>query len=161
MNIRTIITILFFSFISCDKITTSDNVAVLINENEKLQFRYPEMQTWKPNQAEINIAENIIPIIISENNTDNSVNEIYENITDYYFQLIPYLDKDKRKIIYVNSLCKSFVKNPLPNLDGSEPQDEIEWKSYFYDVDDGGNCFWQVKIDVEQKEYFDFSVNGY
>ncbi len=115
---------------------------------------------WKPNQAEINIAENIIPKVIDDNKTDYDVKEIYKNIDDYYFQLIPYLDKNNRKIIYVNSLCKSFVENPIPNLETKEQKTEIEWKSHLFDVDDGYNCFWQVQIDIEKETYFDFSVNG-
>ena len=160
MNIRLSIIILIFSIVSCAETTTSQNVAVLLNQFGSEWFRYGEMKMWKPNQTEINIAENIIPKVIEDHKTDYDVKEIYQNIDDYYFQLVPYLDKNNRKIIYVNSLCKSFVENPIPNLETKEQKTEIEWKSHLFDVDDGYNCFWQVQIDIEKETYFDFSVNG-
>ena len=160
MNIRLSIIILIFSIVSCAETTTSENVTVLLNQSGSEWFRYGEMKMWKPNQADINIAENTIPKVIEDNKTDYDVKEIYQNIDDYYFQLVPYLDKNNRKIIYVNSLCKSFVENPIPNSETKEQKTEIEWKSHLFNVDDGYNCFWQVQLDIEKETYFDFSVNG-
>lgn len=160
MNICLRITILIFSLVSCGKTTTSENVAVLLNQSGSEWFRYSEMEMWEPNQAEINIAESIISTVIEDNKTDYDVKEIYENRNDYYYQLVPYLDENNRKIIYVNSLCKLFVKNPTPNLSGTNKKTEIAWKSHLFAIDDGYNCFWQVQIDIEKAAYFEFSVNG-
>ena len=133
MNIRLSLILLIFILVSCVEKHTSDNVTVLINQFGNESFRYGNLKTWEPNKSEINFTE----------------------------KFIPYLDKNNRKIIYVNSLCKDFVQNPIQDLSSKDVEKEIEWKSHYFDVYDGGNCFWQVQVDVDKKEYFDFSVNGF
>ena len=161
MKIRLSLLISIFTLVSCGKITTSDNFTLLLNQSENEWFQYRELKTWKPTQEEIDLTEDMIPQIIEGNKGVYGIKEIYENINDYYYQLVPYIDENNRKIIYINSLCKSFVKNPEPKLNSEDQKKEKEWKSHLYEVTDGGNCFWQVKIDIENKEYFDFSVNGF
>ena len=160
MNFRLGLIFLILIFTSCGKVNTSDNIALLLNQSDNVWFRYNEMKTWKPNQAEIDLSEKLILKIIDEKKAAFDVKQVYNNIDNYFYQLIPYLDQNNRKIIYVNSLCRAFVVNPLPNPNGKRKK-EIGWKNNLIDVNDGGSCFWQVQIDIEKQEYFDFSVNGF
>jgi len=160
MNFRLGLIFLILIFTSCGKVNTSDNIALLLNQSDNVWFRYNEMKTWKPNQAEIDLSEKLILKIIDEKKAVFNVKQVYNNIDNYFYQLIPYLDENNRKIIYVNSLCRAFVVNPLPNPNGKRKK-EIGWKNNLIDVNDGGSCFWQVQIDIEKQEYFDFSVNGF
>ncbi|MGC1631105.1 MAG: hypothetical protein WA749_03230 [Gelidibacter sp.] len=161
MNRRLRLIILIFILVSCGQKNTSDKVAVLMNQFGNESFRYGNLKTWEPNKSEINFTEKFILEIIKKHKEDYGVKEIYANFNDYYYQFIPYLDENNRKIIYVNSFCKDFIQNPFQDLTSEEIEKEIEWKSHFFDVNDGGNCFWKVQVDVEKKDYFDFSVNGF
>ena len=161
MNSHRSLIILIFTIFSCVEKNTPDRVTVLINQFGNESFRYGNLKTWKPDKSEINFTKKFLKEIIEKNIMDYGVKEISVNFNDYYYQFIPYLDKNNRKIIYVNSLCKDFVQNPIQDLTRKNAEKEIEWKSHYFDVYDGGNCFWQVQVDVEKKEYFDFSVNGF
>ena len=161
MKSRLSLILFILILVSCVEKHTSDNVTVLINQFGNESFRYGNLKTWEPNKSEINFTEKFIKEIIINNITDYGVKEISINFNDYYYQFIPYLDKNNRKIIYVNSLCKDFVQNPIQDLSSKDVEKEIEWKSHYFDVYDGGNCFWQVQVDIDKKEYFDFSVNGF
>lgn len=125
MNIRLSFIILIFILVSCGQTNTSDNVTVLLNQPESDGFRYGKMKTWEPNQSETNLAEKIISQVIKENNIGHVDTKISVDINDYYYQLVTYLGNNNQKIIYANSLCKSFVQNPVPSLNGTNEKKEI------------------------------------
>jgi hypothetical protein len=161
MKILNLILILFI-FISCKEIKTSENVAIILDQTNNKTFIYNHLEIWTPNQLEIDLAERIILKVINDHKTQYNVKEIFANINDYRHQIVPVIYKDNRRVIFVNSLCKSFVENPLPSLyPNKEKKKEIAWKEFVYNVHDGGNCFWNVMIDIDKKEYFDFRVNGF
>jgi len=149
-----LLTILF----SCEEIKTSDRFFLLTKESQPRWVIFSERELWKPNQMEINLTEELVKKVIEEQKKVSYINPIYKNFDKYVFQLIPYIDDENRKIMYVNSLCSDYI-------DDSESVDNLEanvnyWDNFLFLVDDGGNCFWQVKIDIERGEYFDFSVNA-
>jgi hypothetical protein len=65
---------------------------------------------------------------------------------NYRRQYICYLNKEGEKIVYANCFCATF--NP-------------DWHKFMVIVDDGGKCFFSVKINLTTGKYFDFFVNGY
>lgn len=139
--------ILTLSIISCKTIKTSENVVVLLSRSERESWYY-DGAVWKPNQTDVDFIESFIPKIISDHREEYNVREIYENIDNYNYQLVPYLDENDRKIIYINGLCKGAIEGFAP-----------EWKSEFLNFDDGYSCFWQARVDMEKKECFYFMVN--
>ena len=149
---------LSYVFISCENNEKSKNVALLLNQYKNEAFRYPEMKTWRPNQSEVNLSEKLIRKFIQNDKSNDFNNNLNDSIFNYYyFQLVPYINKDNEKIIYVNALCENFIKSPLP---WQTTRDEKDWEKSFYDVLDGGSCFWQLKININTKTTFNYSMNG-
>ena len=75
------------------------------------------------------------------------INEDYYLIheEDYRYQLIPVINSNGEKIVWINSFCKSYEHNDLK---------EVVF------VMDGGNCFFNLKINLKTKKSFNFMVNG-
>jgi hypothetical protein len=66
--------------------------------------------------------------------------------TLYKRQYVCYLNKQGEKIVYVDCFCSSM---------------DVDWHKQMMIVDDGGRCFFNLKINLSTKKYFDFMVNGY
>jgi len=64
----------------------------------------------------------------------------------YNIQLVPVLNSIGQKEVWVNCLCSGTDDN---------------WKKGITVVDDGGNCFFNLKINLTLKISYDFFVNGY
>jgi|GEM_PF-2445173 len=73
--------------------------------------------------------------------------DIDENIYVYGRQYVAYEDKNGEKIVWVNFFC-----NPDEYSD--------YWKTEIVSVDDGGNCYFQLKINLNTNKVFDVFVNG-
>jgi hypothetical protein len=62
-------------------------------------------------------------------------------------QYVPVINSDGQKVIWINFFCDDW---------GSE-----NWKSDIMFVLDGGNCYFNLKVNLETKTYSDLSINGY
>jgi hypothetical protein len=81
-----------------------------------------------------------------------SIVERYQiKLSDYKRQYMA-ADHNGEKLVYINCLCQVFVPAP-----GSE---STGWKKQFYQVKDGGKCYFQVLLNLKQKNVLKFSVNG-
>jgi basic membrane lipoprotein Med (substrate-binding protein (PBP1-ABC) superfamily) len=65
---------------------------------------------------------------------------------NYKRQYVCVTNKDGQKVVYVNCFCETIG---------------VDWKSTLIQVEDGGNCFFNLKINLNTKKYYDFFVNGY
>ena len=70
-------------------------------------------------------------------------------LSSYLRQYIAVINKNKEKEIYVN--C--FPKKHFSEGD--------YWKTNFIMAMDGGNSFFQLKINLTKKTYYEFNTNGY
>jgi hypothetical protein len=71
-------------------------------------------------------------------------NDFIIDLARYKRQYIPVINEKGEKEVWVNCFCD----NP-PN-----------WKNEIEQVMDGGNCFFNVKINLTKKKYYDLMVNG-
>ncbi|MFD2247769.1 hypothetical protein [Pontibacter ruber] len=71
---------------------------------------------------------------------------IIENPSNYARQYIPAINSDGQKLIYINAFC---------TLQGHD-----YWKDGLVEVMDGGDCYFQLIINLTTKEVVEFSVNG-
>lgn len=62
-------------------------------------------------------------------------------------QYLPVINESGEKEVWINFFCDDF---------GAE-----DWKNQIVEVNDGGNCYFDVKINLTQKTYYDLMVNGY
>ena len=64
----------------------------------------------------------------------------------YKMQIIPAMNNKGQKEVWINGFCSPFNKI---------------WKEQIVLVHDGGNCYFNFKINLDTKEYYSFFVNGY
>ena len=81
------------------------------------------------------------------------------NIDHYFFQLIPKINKEGQKEVWVNGDCKACFKSGTRKKPGYDP----DWKKKFIDgqmVDDGGSCFIYLHINLTLKTHNALTMNG-
>ncbi len=140
--------------------TTDKKVAIVLDSeyNKWLEKKYG-YETWNPTTKDLNIIQVVLDKAIKNNEFDFLKAPINKNIQKYYRQYIPYLNKDREKIIKINAFCEVLE---LPPGRGSNTNEwaKVDWKKEYVMVDDGGKCYWQITINLDKKEYKDLMVNG-
>ncbi|WP_291138891.1 hypothetical protein [Flavobacterium sp. UBA7663] len=68
----------------------------------------------------------------------------YIDLEKYHRQYLVYINKNGQKEVYVNCFCEEPAEN---------------WRDYLADVDDGGNCFLQLKINLTKKKVGQLETN--
>jgi len=63
----------------------------------------------------------------------------------YKRQYFPYLNSRHQKEVWVNCFCETYALN---------------WRKEMVFAEDGGNCYFNLKINVYLGKYYDFGVNG-
>jgi hypothetical protein len=71
-------------------------------------------------------------------------NPLWERAKTYKRQYVG-IRRQKRRIVYANFFCDASGTN---------------WRATPVDVDDGGDCYFQVEYDVDKKTFADLSLNG-
>jgi len=104
------------------------------------QISWVSEEGWTLTHEEIDVAESIIVDFIRIKNE-----KIYSNLDKYRCQYFG-IFKDKRKRIY----CNFFYFT----------EDKKDWKSHGVIVRDGGDSYFQLEYDMENKECLNFRVNG-
>ena len=80
-----------------------------------------------------------------KNNISNlDRNNLLLKASSYNYQIVSVIDETGKKLVWINAMC--------------EPPGY--WRNEIAIILDGGNCFFNLKIDLNRKEYFEFMVNG-
>ena len=100
-------------------------------------------------QADLIEIENIYNESIADFNSKLAGNgkafTIYPKRSNYRRQYVCVVNKKGQKEVFVNCFCNSFGDY---------------WKNKLIEVEDGGNCFFNFKLNLTTRKYYDFSVNG-
>jgi len=67
-------------------------------------------------------------------------------LKDYFKQCIAVRNKNNEREVWVNLLC--------------HPKDIDELKYFVVETHDGGDCYLNVKVNLDKEEYYDLTVNG-
>ncbi len=121
------------------KIDTS-KIAVLKTE------KYRGFQKFKSadlDNSEILLAEKLLAKSVHKYNKGNNWSTI--NLKKYNRQYVAAINQKGEKIIYINCYCE-------PNA--------INWKEELSEVDDGGNCFFSLMINLSLQLTEELDVNG-
>ena len=73
---------------------------------------------------------------------------VYRHLKYYKRQYFGFLLKNNEKVVMINCFWSDLQK-----LD-------TEWLENYYQVFDGGNYYWTIKINLTTHQLFDFGVNG-
>ncbi|MEM6297532.1 MAG: hypothetical protein AAF740_02480 [Bacteroidota bacterium] len=175
-----LILILLISLVACHEQTkpanqkTEDRVAssqfhipdsnyVILNYKGDYHWFFKDSKPTTLTKSELAEVEIIIEKAIKENNDqqretleihnrqypDNQWKETGYELEKKRFkrQYVPVINSDGQKEIWINFFCSDL---------GSE-----NWKSDIMIVLDGGNCYFNLKVNLKTRSYSGLSVNGY
>ena len=118
------------------------------------QYDYKESYVVITYQENYNIFKNSTPTELSEKEISN-VNRILEDalsnlslkidLNNYKRQYVAVINSFGEKEVWVNCLCKQNNEN---------------WKKEIIFVDDGGSCYFNLKINLSKSRYYDLVING-
>jgi len=129
----------------------TSNIAI-INFDQSIYWLFDS--TYKPStltQLDISEIEQLFNRSIDDYNSkikepDKKYFAIDLTKWKYKRQYVCVVNKDGEKEVYINCFCSTFDNN---------------WKKSLRQVDDGGNCFFNFKVNLTTKKYYDFFVNGH
>jgi hypothetical protein len=103
---------------------------------------------WELTEKDIDNAEKLI-MVCFENQKMGTVNRfVRKSPEDYCKQFVGAINFKGEKTIWVNCFCEKY-------------KDDFEkWKTEIVFVKDGGNCYFNIKINVDKNEYYDLNING-
>ena len=121
----------------------------IIPASEKMEWAFGRnYKPFTPTADDIQAAEDILLACYNKEVT-GTVNPFFgRKLEDYYRQFVGGEKENGERIIYINCFCYVI--------------DEYfkKWKTQLIMVDDGGNCFFNVKVSLDKKEYYELMVNG-
>ncbi|MCC6456843.1 MAG: hypothetical protein IT328_17945 [Caldilineaceae bacterium] len=101
---------------------------------------------WTPTDADVAALEaDLLPFLhTAEHPWLRPEPPIWERVPDYRRQYLGMIENGEQ-VIYANFFCDANIG---------------DWQQEFVLVNDGGDCFFQVKYNPATGEFYDFSVNG-
>jgi hypothetical protein len=118
---------------------------------QQAQLNYKDIETIDKLLTQCIVEENEIQrkryhkLINQFPNKNFKLSDFIIDLDNYKTQLVPVTNAKGEKEVYINCFCDSW---------------DSDWKTDLIMVDDGGNCFFQLKINISQKKYYDLMVNG-
>jgi len=91
--------------------------------------------------------EKLLNTCIEEyDSAEHAINKTYRGIDlhKYKMQLVPVVNSNGEKEVWINCFCN----------------DEPSWKKSLVGPFDGGNCFFNLKVNLAKNIYYDLSVNS-
>ncbi len=163
----TIVTFFLSSIVGCGQVTKPKSIdKTQSQQNNNLKFdtsattiiqfdkqvNYPFGNTYKQStltQTDINNIDSLLIKCVTDYN--NSLQQPYKQLSidltkkNYRKQLVVVTNNKGEKEVWVNCFCDTWDKN---------------WKKEILLVQDGGNCYFNFKINLTTKKYYDLMVNG-
>jgi len=157
IRILTIIICLTNAIVSVGQGLTTNKVKIDTSKTAIIPFDsksiYPFDNTFKEStitQDEIQTIENLLIDCVNDynNKLDKDHKQWTIDLTKYNYrkQLIVVKNKKGEKEVWVNCFCDTW---------GSET-----WKTEIMTVLDGGKCYFNFKINLTTKKFYDLGVNG-
>ena len=137
-----------------------DHKIAVVNDTAFLRWiTDTTVQTWLPDSIDWKQIENILRKAEADSMfTFLKVPTLESMRIHYYRQYAFYKTINSQKMVYLNAFCE-LIEYPIETDDGIV-MELWDWENEIIDVEDGGLCYWQLKIDLETNSYFDFKTNA-
>ncbi|MFA6549947.1 MAG: hypothetical protein WCT36_01160 [Candidatus Gracilibacteria bacterium] len=112
------------------------NYTVLTTTNN-MPFNIGNNQKYTPSDQDIKNG-----LLILENNL--KTNTALLELAEYKIQFFGYINDKGEKILFANHFCRNSG---------------IDWENNWVGVDGGGNCFFEIKVNLNKKNIFDLKIN--
>lgn len=145
-------------------LTKSDFVILTYQANWHWTFK--NVKPAKLSQLELIEIEHILKIAIKDHNEIQKKVVIEQNkypnsvpltktgyelkLEGYKRQYVPIINKKGQKEVWINFFCNDMEDGAF----GDE-----KWRTALVLVEDGGNCFYHIKINLNTKKYYELEVN--
>lgn len=132
------------------QLPTSDYV--ILKFNPEWQWIFKDVTPSVLNKKELSEIEKILEYAMSSHNvqfikgTDEYKHWGLE-LNNYKRQYVPVINQKGEKVIWINFFCQDFKNR--------------DWRKEIPIVADGGNCYFNIKINLTTKKYSDLRINGY
>ena len=136
-----------------------DNKMTFINDTiSKRWLKINEYSNFLPNNHDLKQIDLIFKNAI-ENGEFNFLKEPkFENVKKYYRQYVCFINGKGEKIVYINAFCLNL--DTPTKINGKTKWKPFDWKNELLIVNDGGDCYWSIWINITKLEYYDLIVNG-
>jgi len=141
----------------------ADSIYVVLPFQADWDWIFKDVKQADLSKAELEEIEHILSLAIRDNNAQqqillNSHNKEYPNqiwnetgfeikLDGYLRQYIPITNELGEKEVWINFFCDDWNSDV--------------WKSGIIIVLDGGNCYFNLKVNLTKKTYYELSINGY
>jgi hypothetical protein len=125
---------------SVEKIKINKGKIALIEYDKNWIFPFKNAEPAQLNDTDFKEIERLLIECISKSN------ELLP-LKRYYRQYVVVRNENGEKEVYVNFMCE------LVSLDFAD------WKKELIDISDGGNCYFNVKINLSSKTYYNLIIN--
>lgn len=121
----------------------------IIPAAEKMEWAFGRnYKRYNPTIDDIKTAEEVLKACFTKESSGTANPFFGRKYDDYNMQFVGGELEGGDKIIWVNCFCMA------------ESEILKKWKTDIVMVADGGNCFFNVKINLKNKEYYGLMVNG-
>ncbi|HMQ78075.1 MAG TPA: hypothetical protein PKE39_05900 [Ignavibacteria bacterium] len=121
----------------------------IIPAAEKMEWAFGRnYKQYSPSMEDIQTAEEVLKACFTKEASGTANPFFGRKYEDYNMQFVGGELEGGDKIIWVNCFCMA------------ESEILKKWKTEIVMVADGGNCFFNVKINLKNKEYYGLMVNG-
>ena len=141
----------------------TENKITILEFDPSWHWIFKNVEPTELTQAEIEKIEPILEKAILENNENQKEylkkhNEEYPKYQwtetrfelgleeKYYRQYVPVINENGEKEVWINFFCSTMKDN---------------WETDLVMVHDGGNCFFNIKVNLTNNTYSDLRINGY
>ncbi|HET8839309.1 MAG TPA: hypothetical protein VFM82_09995 [Flavobacteriaceae bacterium] len=133
----------------------TEKETILINTERN---NYNNYKHWNPDKDDFQILREVVNKAIQNKEFDFLKKPILKSVKTYYRQYIPYIDENGERIIKINAFC--LIPEIAPDPDNKDNEwTKMNWKKEIVIIAGGGSCYWQMKINIDKKEYFNFMTN--
>jgi hypothetical protein len=156
-----------FLLLSCDhkKIVGDDYVVLdsLMSEKLKIAFIDDTAYTktpWIPTYNQLKSIDSIIVTAIKNRKDEYYEKLASDSINNYYRQYVFSIDSNGDSLVFINAVC--YVDD-YPVIDKNDEMHfkRDDWQHEIGNVKDGGDCYWQIMINISTRQCRYLIVNGY
>ncbi len=161
-RISAIILVLICLF-SCSKFhkeaVLSNKETVLLNSDRNdWLLRTKGYVQWKPNNKDFALLDQILCEAIKEGEFYFLHKPQKKSIDSFYRQYVPFVNEKEQRIIEINAFCE-ILDIASPSVNKSKELQKETWKQNYVDVMDGGQCYWQLEVNIDEKTYKPIEIN--
>jgi hypothetical protein len=162
MKLHVIIFLCFHLFTSCSGQIKTDSdkgedkkMTIISNPKYTKWITGNDYNLWNPDKSDLIKVNEILNKALLDKQFYFLKKQSLSQLQKNYRQYICYLNEKGEKIVYINSMCELSI-----DYDKNNKPVPFDWKNEMIQISDGGDCYWNIKINLNTEKYYDLMING-